>query len=325
MFLGHGRSPAWHEVKNFLSDKLQLAVEEFNSVSVAGKPITTRLEEILASAGFAFLIMTAEDEQPDGTYHPRLNVVHEAGLFQGRLGFSKAIILLEDTCGEFSNLSGLGQIRFPKGNISAIFEQIRAVLEREGLFDYVPSPPKHDTAQAEDTIALGTAQPNVPTAFSRSGGENQIDRPQITFDHETKAAKGLYKTEHTFSVGIKNASQTQFLSNCKVYLDIPDEGGITPKSHLLVDTFTLNATEERVVPIVSFGEPASVSGHKGSTIQLLLPVRGGYYDVGQGWPWRLPIGAYTLTLRATAKEVGAREVVCKVSVDDAGRLHFGRA
>jgi predicted nucleotide-binding protein len=63
----------------------------------------------------------------------RENVVHEIGLFQGRLGFGRAIILLEEGCEEFSNIQGLGQIRFPKGNIGAKFEDIRAVLEREGL------------------------------------------------------------------------------------------------------------------------------------------------------------------------------------------------
>lgn len=62
-----------------------------------------------------------------------LNVVHEAGLFQGRLGFTKAIVLLEEGCEEFSNIQGLGQIRFPKGNIAPAFEEIRRVLEREGL------------------------------------------------------------------------------------------------------------------------------------------------------------------------------------------------
>jgi predicted nucleotide-binding protein len=77
--------------------------------------------------------MTAEDEQSDGTVRARENVVHEAGLFQGRLGFRKAIVLLEDTCKEFSNINGLGQIRFPKGKINAGFEEIRRVLEREGL------------------------------------------------------------------------------------------------------------------------------------------------------------------------------------------------
>jgi predicted nucleotide-binding protein len=79
--------------------------------------------------------MTGEDELADGKIHARMNVVHEAGLFQGRLGFTKAIILLEEGCEEFSNVQGLGQIRFPRGNIRAAFEEIRQVLEREGLVD----------------------------------------------------------------------------------------------------------------------------------------------------------------------------------------------
>jgi predicted nucleotide-binding protein len=77
--------------------------------------------------------MTGEDEQKDSKLHARLNVVHEAGLFQGRLGFNRAIVVLEEGCEEFSNIEGLGQIRFPKGNIKAAFEEIRQVLEREGL------------------------------------------------------------------------------------------------------------------------------------------------------------------------------------------------
>lgn len=77
--------------------------------------------------------MTGEDEQADGTFQPRMNVVHEAGLFQGRLGFSRAIIVLERGCKGFSNIEGLGQIRFTKGNIKEAFEEIREILEREGL------------------------------------------------------------------------------------------------------------------------------------------------------------------------------------------------
>ncbi|HEY7423990.1 MAG TPA: hypothetical protein VH682_07125, partial [Gemmataceae bacterium] len=55
----------------------------------------------------------------------------EVGLFQGRLGFERAIILLEEGCSEFSNIVGLTQIRFPKGNIMAKSEEVRRVLERE--------------------------------------------------------------------------------------------------------------------------------------------------------------------------------------------------
>ena len=88
---------------------------------------------MLNDAAIAFLVMTAEDEHSDGTSHARENVVHEAGLFQGKLGFSKAIILLEESCEQFSNIQGLGQIHFPKGNIKAAFEGVREVIEREDL------------------------------------------------------------------------------------------------------------------------------------------------------------------------------------------------
>lgn len=133
VFIGHGRSPLWRELKDFVQDRLRLPWDEFNRTPAAGIPTTTRLSEMLDQATFALLVMTAEDEQADGTTRARTNVVHEAGLFQGRLGFSKAIIILEDSCEEFSNIYGLGQIRFPRGKISAAFEDIRHVLEREGI------------------------------------------------------------------------------------------------------------------------------------------------------------------------------------------------
>ena len=131
VFIGHGRSPVWRELKDFLRDRLFLDFEEFNRVTPAGVATPSRLEEMLNSAAFAFLIMTAEDEQLGGEFNARLNVIHEAGLFQGKLGFRKAIILLEEGCEEFSNIHGLGRIHFPKGNIKATFEEVRQVLERE--------------------------------------------------------------------------------------------------------------------------------------------------------------------------------------------------
>ena len=140
VFIGHGRSLVWRELKDFLQDRLHLPVDEFNRVPVAGVTNTERLLEMMDAAAIAFLVMTGEDEQPDGQFHPRLNVIHEAGLFQGRLGFTRAIVLLEEGCEEFSNIAGLGQIRFARGNIRAAYEEIREVLEREGLLDAASLP-----------------------------------------------------------------------------------------------------------------------------------------------------------------------------------------
>lgn len=135
VFIGHGRSPVWRELKEFIQDRLSLPWDEFNRVPVAGVTNIARLSEMLDSAAIAFLVMTAEDEQADGRMHARMNVVHESGLFQGRLGFTKTIVLIEEGCEGFSNIEGLGQIRFPQGNIKAIFDEVRKVLEREGLIE----------------------------------------------------------------------------------------------------------------------------------------------------------------------------------------------
>jgi Predicted nucleotide-binding protein containing TIR-like domain len=133
VFIGHGRSMIWKDLKDFVKDRLALPFDEFNRVPVAGITNTARLSEMMDAASIAFIILTGEDEQADGSLNARMNAVHEAGLFQGRLGFTKSIVLLEEGCAEFSNIQGLGQIRFPKGNIKAAFEDVRLVLEREGV------------------------------------------------------------------------------------------------------------------------------------------------------------------------------------------------
>lgn len=133
IFIGHGRSEAWRDLKDFIQDRLQLPWDEFNREATAGLSTKERLEAMLDSASFAFLVMTAEDEHADSLRHARENVIHEVGLFQGRLGFRRAIVLLENGCAEFSNLGGLTQIRFDSGNIREVYEEIRRVLEREGI------------------------------------------------------------------------------------------------------------------------------------------------------------------------------------------------
>ncbi len=114
VFIGHGRSKEWKDLKDFIVERMRLPWDDFNRMAVAGIPNTERLSTMLDAAAIAFLVFTAEDERADGQFQARMNVVHEAGLFQGRLGFNRAIVMLEQGCAEFSNIAGLGQIRFPK-------------------------------------------------------------------------------------------------------------------------------------------------------------------------------------------------------------------
>jgi len=137
VFIGHGQSPAWELLKEFLAVDLGLPYEEFSRQSPAGYTTQQRLFEMLDRTSFAFIVMTAEDERKDGGIQARANVIHEAGLFQAGLGFSRAIILLEDGCEPFSNIAGLTHIGFPKSSIRFCFGEVQRVLIREGLLEMV--------------------------------------------------------------------------------------------------------------------------------------------------------------------------------------------
>ena len=88
----------WREIKDFLSDRLHLPYNEFNPVPVVGTTNVSHRSDMLDAAAFALIVMTAEVKQTEGGKHARMNVVHEAGLFQVRLGIARAIVLLEEGC-----------------------------------------------------------------------------------------------------------------------------------------------------------------------------------------------------------------------------------
>jgi len=184
VFIGHGgRSSEWLKLEKFLRDRLHLSPDEFNSTAVAGRATSARLTEMLKQADFAFLIFTGDDEQATGEVYPRLNVVHEAGLFQGKLGFEKAIILLEDGCENFSNVHGLNHISFPKGRIDAAFEDVRRVLEREMESAQIKSEFQAQKAKTELVkLLLGKA---LTSGSHLIAEQNNKDDEQAKKDAET--------------------------------------------------------------------------------------------------------------------------------------------
>ena len=131
VFIGHGRSSEWRDLKDHLQDKHGYEVVAYEVGSRAGHGVRDILEDMLEKASCAFLVLSGEDEMTNGTFHARQNVIHETGLFQGRLGFSRAIVLLEEGAEEFSNIAGIEQLRYSKGRIKETFGDILAVLRRE--------------------------------------------------------------------------------------------------------------------------------------------------------------------------------------------------
>jgi len=131
IFIGHGHSTLWRDLKDHLQDKHGYFVEAFEIGARVGHTIRDILEDMLAKSSFAVLIMTGEDETAQGDLRARQNVIHEAGLFQGKLGFHRAIVLLEEGTEEFSNIHGIEQIRFARGKIKETYGEILATLKRE--------------------------------------------------------------------------------------------------------------------------------------------------------------------------------------------------
>lgn len=131
VFIGHGRSSLWRDLKDHLHEQHGFDVEAYETGARTGNTIRDVLEQMADRASFACLVLTAEDEQADGTFRARENVVHELGLFQGRLGFTNAIALLEEGANELSNIHGINQLRFHRGRINETFGDVLATLRRE--------------------------------------------------------------------------------------------------------------------------------------------------------------------------------------------------
>lgn len=131
IFIGHGRSGQWRDLKDHLHEMHGYQVEAYEVGARAGHAIRDVLEDMLARSTFAVIVMTGEDKDSEGRVHPRDNVIHELGLFQGKLGFNRAIAVVEEGTEVFSNIEGIEQLRFSKGNIKELFGHIVATLQRE--------------------------------------------------------------------------------------------------------------------------------------------------------------------------------------------------
>ena len=131
IFIGHGRSLQWRELKDHLQEKHEYRVVAYETGARAGHTVRDILEDMLKESSFALLVMTAEDETSDGLKRARQNVVHEAGLFQGRLGFRRALMLIEKDLDLFSNVDGIEYLEYSKGNIKETFGDVLATLKRE--------------------------------------------------------------------------------------------------------------------------------------------------------------------------------------------------
>jgi len=131
IFIGHGQDPAWRDLKDHLVHQQGLTVQAYETGARAGHSIRDILESMLNSSAFAILVFAAEDDMADESRRARQNVVHELGLFQGRLGWHRALLLVETGTDLFSNIEGVQQIQYSKGHVRETFGDVLATLRRE--------------------------------------------------------------------------------------------------------------------------------------------------------------------------------------------------
>jgi len=133
VFLGHGGNPLWSKVHIHLKDELHLDVQVWETESRASRYPLDVLKQLLDSCTFAVLVQTGEDPTSDGNLRARQNVIHEIGLFQGRLGFEKVALVEQEGIESFSNIHGLQVIHFPGQRIEAAYYELDRMLVREEL------------------------------------------------------------------------------------------------------------------------------------------------------------------------------------------------
>src|SRR6266508_3473913 len=128
VFISHGANPQWHAVRDFIERECKLPTQVFESHLWSSRQVTEALAEYLRRCGFAVCVLTAEDLAEDGTRRPRQNVIHEAGLFQGRYGFDRVMLLAEEGCALLPERAGLPAIRFPHGRIDVTFRRLQKMI-----------------------------------------------------------------------------------------------------------------------------------------------------------------------------------------------------
>lgn len=131
VFIGHGTGSEWRDLKDHLDDKHGYKISAYEVGARAGHAVRDVLDEMANKSTFAILVMSADDKTSDDKSRARQNVIHEMGLFQGKLGFSRAIALIEKGVEVPSNVLGITWIPYEKGHIDGTYGDIIATINRE--------------------------------------------------------------------------------------------------------------------------------------------------------------------------------------------------
>ncbi len=91
-----------------------------------GRTIIQKFRDEASDVGFAVVLMTPDDEMPNGKYRARQNVILELGFFLGALGPDRVAAVVKDDVERPSDFDGVVYINFDSGWKTAIGRELQA-------------------------------------------------------------------------------------------------------------------------------------------------------------------------------------------------------
>jgi predicted nucleotide-binding protein len=130
IFVSHGHDGlAKLKIKDFLSSQVgHVPVILGQEAGRHGLTIIEALERFSEGCEFAVILLTADDVTTDGGRRARQNVIHKIGFFQGRLGRTRVVLVVQSGVEIPSNLAGMFYLAY-EHEIEQIFGDLRVILD----------------------------------------------------------------------------------------------------------------------------------------------------------------------------------------------------
>lgn len=122
-----------HQVQRFITERCHLSVQEWRSGRMAANDLISELDRELSHCSFAVCLLGDDASGAGSRKRANQDAVHQAGILQGRYGFGRVALLIEEGCDMFSNLAGLIRLDFPVGRVETTFLELERMLQREGV------------------------------------------------------------------------------------------------------------------------------------------------------------------------------------------------
>ena len=182
VFITHGHDrEAMLDLRNFIKERLNHVPVVLSEQPDDGLTIVEKLEQYSEGCSHAIVLLSADDEISGDRTRVRQNVVHEVGFFHVRMGRAKVLLLKEVDAELFSNISGLIYKEYKRGQLSAVFEDVRVFLERNKEIEQVALTVKEGNKNSTMTAIL----------FSMGGAFMMNTAQKLLAEIEALEAAGL--------------------------------------------------------------------------------------------------------------------------------------